>query len=472
MESRSVTIDTQKMQDAFAELGYSSVEKLANSLVKRPSGQSEALLSEDTFKSWRKNKRANRSRLITLATDLAAISQRPVDWKAWVATSDERTPLLGTAAREVPQSPRVLTDNAERPSQQPHELSWNVLFEQFLNEAEYALTSTNVGNRRQYASVAARVPTNPSFSAVASSGGGGAVSVVSSLDLNLPDSAFKGIPENRSAHDALLSRSKPISVASSANLVGTLVIFKYLQVVKGYNFDINYSYPHTLEIVDRIRDSAFSNPPDLCAIAMAPGSRLLSYGSRKGYSPMMLLPKVSQRQLAITDHTSNLADGVRFLCMSESPSGPRFYFESLLRAKMIEERATTLEHTEPDAVAARLLEGDPTARAILWFPHHTLVPLAEPRIRHVGLDSIPLTTIESHLEDFSLAGNMLFASEELLNNPTLAQAIDVAVRDAWLSLTEDVDSLGICVRALLSDHSYLKCLRRYSGVKVTARNDS
>ena len=282
----------------------------------------------------------------------------------------------------------------------------------------------------------------------------------------LPESGFKGISAELSLMQQL-TPTEPIRVSLSTNLIATLAIFVFLRDIRKYHFRITYAYPHTLEIVDRIRDHHFSAPPDICAIAMAPSSRMLRDGI-KGYAPLMLLPTVSQCCLANIGDKQTPAgkpNEGRYLFLSETPSGPAFYFDALVRAGLADPERCSIEHTEPDEVPKLLNEEDPSARAISWFPHHAVILAANPKIRRVRVINDSGVEVRGVVDDYPIAGNLLFISEELHRNTQLAEALDIAVRDAWISLRDDTELLGSIIGSILSDDNYLACLIRFSGVR-------
>ena len=122
----SVGIEPQRIHDTLTVLGF-TVEDLQayGPLLMLP----RAMLSRETWNSWRDTKRAARARLIRLAEDLKRVTKKEVQWLDWVDT----------------QGPNTSGSDGKR--SEPPGISWGSLYSQFLAEAKHALASVDIGVR-------------------------------------------------------------------------------------------------------------------------------------------------------------------------------------------------------------------------------------------------------------------------------------------------------------------------------------
>ena len=326
----------------------------------------------------------------------------------------------------------------------------NYLKEMLGGEIRMMLSTTDIFSRNGYRQELEAVAANESFVKVA-----GRRSVSEVADSNLPSSARLGVPDSESDLRRGLDRSSPVTVVSTLTLAPTIAIFKYLKCVKGFNIELNYSFPHTCEIVKRIVEKDFCDPPDLCVLGLAPAAVLLSSGRSCDYAPFMLMPKASNRFVMPPGESLGLRRNLngRFLLPTDNPTSASFCFDDLCRSRSLSRVKSSVACLEPDEIITEFLNQDPDVRSILWFPHYHFY-----RVLYGCRTHVPF---ERHRADLL---TIMFAHRRFLEDGSRVRALSIAVRDAWLSLQSGGEDLEIAVSLLVEDQQYLKLLQRFTGL--------
>ena len=285
----------------------------------------------------------------------------------------------------------------------------------------------------------------------------GSSDFASSIDLALPSSWRLGLAEDHYLRTHLAADS-PLRIALPAAGPAASCIFTYLKHVKGYNLELDFCYPHAIEIAQRILRGQFEQQPDACVLGIAPASQLLGRQEKVPYHLLMMLPKNSQRVIAGAGKSTGRPkkslsfDRGDYFLLKDDPSNPQFYFDDLVMHGEINPRQVTLNHMEPDEVLSLFHDADENTRAILFFPHYHLnAQLNGSRF----LDKEPRAGLKEMF---------LFVHERVYRSEHLARCLDIAIRDAWLTLRGNTALQYKMIDLLVSNELYRKYMYRACGL--------
>lgn len=330
--------------------------------------------------------------------------------------------------------------------------SWKKRFTQVLcQEAQQMLCETDVFQRQTIASTVRQIAGSSFFTRTAGPG----IVLASEIDESLSSAELLGAVEHTSEFRQLLCPDRPIRVTVPITIPATAAIFQYLKHAKGYHFEIDLSHPHMVETARRIVEADFVEAPELCCLVAATAAAVMKNRKKVEYEPLMFLPKLSQRIVASKQAVAGktAAHEGEFLLIGDEPSLPLQVFEEMLEAGHLSSRRTERVHMEPGEVLSALQSGDPSKRAILFFPHYQFnewfndcVTIPDPR-------NCTRTQV-----------SVLFAHESIMRQPRLAKAIDIAIRDAWLELRMQPSLLREAVDQLVATPGYFKYVTRFGGM--------
>ena len=325
------------------------------------------------------------------------------------------------------------------------------LREIFCHETKAMLRETEIFNRRKLRESVTGVLESPFFRQVS----GGATTLISELDAQIDGSMRLGMERDQRRVDNYLRREVPLRIAVDATSVPSIVIFEYLRQIKGYHFELDYRYADTTEMVKLLLGGSFPSRIDACVLSIAAFGSLHGKTGKSSYLPLMLMPKVSHRVLARGGAREEIGAGT-YLFMTDLPGTSSFYFEDLVRRKVVDRAKTKVLHMDPDEVLPTLEEADDDYRAILFFPHYYLnrringsVFLDDPRTGRSAIEHVLLT------------------HESIACNTEFSLCLDIAIRDAWLSIQEDERVLHKMIDSMLCDDTYLSFLARCCGLHTT-----
>ncbi len=242
----------------------------------------------------------------------------------------------------------------------------------------------------------------------------------------------------------------PLTCVLAPAQAGASAIFTFLKSKMLYDLEISYSYAHSPEIAQRIIENDFSSPPDVCVLGSAAAATVLSKRAKTEYSPLMLMPKLSQRIVAPAGAQDGSFNG-NYAAIADNPSTTNFFYEKLLRSRIIKS-SSQIHHVEPDETTTLLSEGDPDLRASMWFPGY-LFNLKWNNCLILYADDV---TIGDH-------ATILFARKELIEDTEFDLAITTAIRNAWIMLKMSKDLISATVDEMMCDDQYIDVLLRVTG---------
>lgn len=320
----------------------------------------------------------------------------------------------------------------------------------FSKEVKHSLDYTDIFNRCSFLSELKRTVENPSLTRLVDD----LKPLVSDYDLKLLRSEQLGLASSQGRLSRVLSTDQPMRVALIPSAVAPLALFLYLKHVKGYHIEVTFSHVLCSEITRLILDGEGGQFFDLAMVAIPAGARLLSCSYPVDFSPLMVVPGSSYRAMASSTASggdARLRKG-NYCFLSDSPSNCSFYFDELQRAGHIKKSQVQISHMEQDEITTAFREKDPDLRTILWFPYHSF--------NHIANGATYLKTPFNN----SFIGDLLFVHEPWFRNYEAMVCLDIAIRDAWLTLRENPAVLDGIMNILLCDPQYLRALHRSAGL--------
>jgi hypothetical protein len=255
--------------------------------------------------------------------------------------------------------------------------------------------------------------------------------------------------------ERLRDRSNMVDVAFPPTLLAISAIFFYLAYVRQVAINLQFSFAHAVELAMCIGQR--NADPDVCVVGDAASLSLLNHKTRAIYDFLMLLPK-SEQSIVAPKSSRNYKDCSfetgEFIFLSDEVSTPLFQFENFCARGLIDSKRAKATNCEPYEALSILRKGDEEIRSILWTPH---LQISE----RIGVATV---LNGAHASPFSFH-TMLFAKRRFLRSEfRKAEALVVAIRDAWLDLYR-FETLASTIEVMLSDDRYVKALGRYCGIE-------
>lgn len=278
------------------------------------------------------------------------------------------------------------------------------------------------------------------------------------LDSSLSSSARLGVSDDPIQLTRLLKSEQPWHVALSVSQVGALALLAYLKFFKGYSLDINLRYPHSLQLAEML--AAGENLPsiDLCTLAIGPATKLLSSKSKE-FQALMVMPRQSYRALAPLSakrraKAEQAGYSGEFLMVENPYSDALLYLDALESRNLIDTSEIEIRNMEPDEVGHAFSAGEDSLRSIVGFPYYAL-----------GVASGKGIVVGDITPDISLRESILFVKREHLAKRDKITALDIALRDAWLTIRNDPVTLTQVVATILDETEYSSLVRRFWGME-------
>ncbi len=247
------------------------------------------------------------------------------------------------------------------------------------------------------------------------------------------------------------------TVAIPAGMAGGAAIFAHLRDNLSLPLEMDYHYQYAIEIMHKMLDARFVEPPEFCALGLAPAASVLNSSRPTGYRPLMLLPTMSHRVVAPKSQSLRTASSARaagtYLMLRDDFSTSQIYFEQLVRVDQIQRRRINVQHSEPHEIAKVFAAGDEDRRGILFFPYYD-----------INRELNRCEFLDDLQGDLHHTQSVIFAHERVFADPGFVKAFCLAVRDSWLSLREDVSARQRTVESLMQDKRFLRVIRRFSGL--------
>ncbi len=171
----------------------------------------------------------------------------------------------------------------------------------------------------------------------------------------------------------------------------------------------------------------------------------------------MVMPGISHRLVvpaSVTASGESLSIG-EYQFMYEIPTVAQLYFEVLQQTATVKQSLIHLVEAEPAETWQCLGSGRPDLRAVLSFPNYDF------NVRYNNCKIVP-TAADQSLRSLS----MLLLHKNLFTSRKTAAALDIAVRDAWLTLADGGARFLETTELLARDGDYL------SYIKVSDQNRS
>jgi len=258
------------------------------------------------------------------------------------------------------------------------------------------------------------------------------------------------------------AKKRPLTVVFSGAMDGTTAIFSHIAHNLRLPLSINSCFEHSLEIIDYLEKQNFELPPDICVFGQLPSAYVLRRSRVLGFRPLLLMPPGSHRIVtsARNARTPELNSGV-YCYMKDVPATVGLYFDDLVDSKLIHKSKVGIRHANPEESFQILNSGNSEIRAVLAYPHYHFHVLAG----HSEL----LPHNHAHL---AYRDAILFVHESLFADSVAARALEILVRDAWLTLRDDPAVLRGVVQQMFDDEQSVKYLYRLSGLaNVRERHD-
>jgi hypothetical protein len=309
------------------------------------------------------------------------------------------------------------------------------LLEEIRREVHFGLNDTATFSSTATTNLLAQLAHYKPFQRI----GGHPSHLLGDIDLQLSDSARLGLGMQDTWISKQLSTTAPIRLLCGVGAVTSLCIFRYLTAVKGYNIDISYNFSSSQDIVHSLRVQGKEDPVDGVIMALCCSVRLCQ--GRSSFSPLAMMPITTHAQLI-------RGKGVeRYLFLSDVVTGPHFHLEDQLPTLRHRPKVDAL----PFAGLADELARYGDARAILFWPYYLFAKnqsdwVIDPKFRRVSAYEI----------------GTLCVGRRILRNPKLALALNVAIRDAWLTLRTNQEIREQIIRELVRDDRFAGAFSRLS----------
>jgi hypothetical protein len=277
---------------------------------------------------------------------------------------------------------------------------------------------------------------------------GEGISEIQKMSFPIPSARRLGIIHDDPILHRLMTRTSPLRIALSLSQVGALLIFLYLREIKKIPLDIDYRYPHSVGVIDRLAEGSTSI--DLVVLTVGPAATVL--GRPGSFTPLMMMPSQGYRVL---QHHVIKPTGVHdysgtYFVVSDQSSTAHFWIDGLLQ-KGVTHTATT-EHAEVDEVAEVLLDAGGKGRAVLGFPFHNILT-SFGRSSYVGRAALERSFDET----------FLFFQPASLPDLETRNLLETLMRDAWLTLAEESAVVDGLIDLLLTNSDYIKFVERGIG---------
>ncbi len=329
------------------------------------------------------------------------------------------------------------------------------LRELFQREILSSLVTTNIFSSTYLRQKVNDVFLDRSFCALA----GKNRTITSDIDLQLASSGRLGSASDRVERDRVL-KDRSICIAFPPPHISALAILLVLKYVKGFNLEFDFGFAHSGEIVERICSKSFRKYPDFCMLSIASAGSLLGAKNGTSYRPVMLMPDISHRVVKSgsegSQATKNPATSYAYLL--GMPSTTAFLFNKLVTSGLVNPKKVESVHLEPFETPDALAQAGESFRAIMWFPCTEFNRL----FNNCSFDT-QTAKINPNKEI------ILFGSEVMWADPNIIRSFDIAIRDAWLDLSEGGTLFDLIIEMIFAYRPYLNLLGRYCGLNTISR---
>jgi hypothetical protein len=252
-----------------------------------------------------------------------------------------------------------------------------------------------------------------------------------------------------------LEKRGGLTIGVTPSQSGSIAIFNFLSGRYQLPIRIDARFAHTSEMIPGALESSMAASPEAHVMSIASWALLRAKSRKDTVSPLMIMPSASHRVMGSRTaaiRNSQLSTG-NYLMMSDFPTTPRLYFEDLQNAGRIAKRRIEVTHADPDETMQRLSDPNSDSRAVLWFPHDVFSVLVH-----------GCTVLDTRSRASLPVDNLLVLRAELASNKELLRLLDIAIRDAWLTLIAQPEELRRVVDQTLSNGRSMELMTRFSGI--------
>lgn len=330
----------------------------------------------------------------------------------------------------------------------------------YKDETLNMLCGSGMFSRRDYFSLGQELRANPSFTRLTKD----FRRLEGVLQWNAPVADRIGIVDKNELARLRDFERPPLRIAITPAQTATFAILSYLSDRLRLNIEIVFQYSIGPDIVRAIRDRSFEGNADACVVTIASAARLIGYGDKLSYKPLLSMPRLSHRVLTSQHpHTRVLASyddlppNGKYLFVTDEPSTSSFYWDELIRQGLISRSGNSIGFAAPADITSAMAVGDPDLRTILGFPHYCfsqmLCSSVSPERLNIRACNQPA---------------MMFVSANLFADTKTCTALCAAIRHAWIALSESSADLDGTVRQMLAAPRYLSILCRTCGLNSQA----
>jgi hypothetical protein len=267
-----------------------------------------------------------------------------------------------------------------------------------------------------------------------------------------PDFLRLGVAPNPSELVRDLRGDVPIHVFHPTGPYAAPLIFDYLKYVKGYNIETHGQYHCGTHLVADVLEARVSPVPDALILGMDAAGFLISSQSTDDYVPFMLLPLSPHIIVAPKAHASGVESTGDYILQKDPYDCCKAYFRAATDVSFINKRRVSTHYITPDLAFQLLREGTERIRLPTGLEYFRLVePFHE---CHVTRE--PNVLIEG--------SEVVLLLHRSLLTKTKAMNIELAIRDAWLSMIEDPGVVSHLVQQQILEPSFLRSVKRFSGL--------
>lgn len=276
------------------------------------------------------------------------------------------------------------------------------------------------------------------------------------LDLKLAGSERLGLALKPNDLEILFPGGRPITFGVTPSQVGTLALLRFLRDVRKLPIEIDYSFAHTSDLAKGVDSGGDKNFPECCVMTTA-SYAMLNRAGRAEYRPLMVMPAATHSIMGASEGgAAALTAPAEYHFLSDIPTTPSFWFETLQRSGVISASRSRSVHADPDETLSALRSKDSNVRAILWFPYNII---ASSMTEALALLESPVPGA-----GLSFIQNMLFVHQSFAKNQRKKLLLNMLIRDSWMRLLEDAQQCATIVNQQLEEEEYRRKLWRYSGL--------
>jgi hypothetical protein len=361
----------------------------------------------------------------------------------------EVSELRKEIARQDPNDRRASLAKIAQLKGLPTNPQWTDLLRRILTKAVPSqLNSIDILDRLATQRAFERIHNDPSYTDRFKTQGG--------IELPPPpptSSGFLGVLDAKDRQ--LLSSSEPLEIVLSTSLMGAAAILFCLREFEHLNIELNFSVSHSVDILTKLDRLDIS--PQACVIGNAQYVHLRNRDLKAKYDVLSLMPPENNHIVVSSVLDMGLngpppLDKGDYLLLADQKfvSTTLFAYEQYLRQGMVPQSVLP-KNLEPDAALADLIQGNPDSRHMLWSLQRMLA-------EDLGVAQ-RIKSSRYNWDTFLVFKRSLMREK----SGRLAQALNKAIRSAWIYLYMNPKNIARVIEVMLADGHYVEIARRISG---------